>query len=107
MFAWRLDGLAIPDTCAFDADLQAVIGTAIFKNNAYKWWANAREGGWTVTVEDQRALRSVYQGTTFNLFLEVAAAVRRARGFHGALLQGLRGCPEPPVSAVSDLRDRR
>lgn len=81
--AWNVDGVHIPDVCSFDAHEQAIVGTAVHDRGAgkgveiFKWWAKATPHGYQVILEDYRKLRQQYQGPTFNVFCEVAAAIRR------------------------------
>jgi len=81
MWAWNVDGIMIPDVCTYDAYEQAIVGTVHqlkgSRTEVYKWWAKAGPHGYTVIIEDYRRLQQTYVGTTFNVFCEVAGAVRR------------------------------
>lgn len=90
MYAWNVDGIKIPEVCTFDAHQQAIVGIAIhekpsldrgfpkgFSTRTYKWWATVGAHGFTVVLEDERRLKQTYVGSTFNVFCEVAGAIRR------------------------------
>jgi hypothetical protein len=59
-----------------------VVGLALRKRvgqdkELFEYWAQANEHGWRVAVTSPRGYTEDFQGATFNLGLEVAAAIRR------------------------------
>jgi hypothetical protein len=82
---WNLDGIGISEnvTAEFvysgNMPSQEVVLRGIGwgqHGQAYDWSATISPNGWVITVEGQRG-PEVFRGSTFNLPLEVAAAIRR------------------------------
>jgi hypothetical protein len=85
--AWHHDGVKIPALMNVDTTVTTtfITGTALRLrgnddiNRLYHWSAWVTAQGWEVEViEDTTNRRELFCGNTFNLLLEVAAAIRRA-----------------------------
>lgn len=75
-WAWNFDGVRIPGL--FKADSEWVHGIAVKGDEHFAWMAKATPQGYYVEVRTMRTgRRSSWTGPTFNMMLEVAAAVRR------------------------------
>jgi hypothetical protein len=82
MFVWHLDNVRIFRNATIDLEKDATItGTALLVTSvgveAIEWKAVAIPTGYRVMVRSQTGRQSMYEGPTFNLILEVAAAIRR------------------------------
>jgi hypothetical protein len=77
---WRSEGIWVSEVARVQIVMQTVVilGVAGKENGTvYDWEAMITPHGWQIRVEGQRG-PEMFQGATFNLPLEVAAAVRRA-----------------------------
>jgi hypothetical protein len=83
MFCWDHDGVRIFRTMSVrtEGNTTVIEGTGDFSrppgHTLFTFTAQALEQGWYVEVHRGLGKMGSYQGATFNLPLEVAAAVRR------------------------------
>ncbi len=76
---WNFEHVKIPDVMTvyhFDGSV-FIKGTGIYGDWPFEWNAIALQGGYYITIISLTGKRGEFQGSTFNLGLEVAAAVKR------------------------------
>ena len=84
MFIWNQDGLKIMRIveAEFIASVELTVrGVALYNGTPLQWSAIVKPNGWSVTVRNGFSHREVsLDGATFNLPLEIAAAIRNNVG---------------------------
>jgi hypothetical protein len=81
MYVWNHDGVRVLDVMNVAADGQVIKGHALKDPglyNIYEWEARVNPHGWEIVTRTNSGRTESFQGSTFNLVLEVATAIRRA-----------------------------
>jgi hypothetical protein len=83
MYIWNHDGVRVLDVMTIAADGQVIKGHAIKDGeralyHVYEWEARVNPQGWEIVTRTNSGRVESFQGSTFNLVLEVATAIRRA-----------------------------
>jgi hypothetical protein len=79
MYCWNIDEVKVFDIMTVEVNMNSttILGSGVHYNQPFKFRAHALQHGWYVEIESSGGRRGPYQGATFNLALEVAAAARR------------------------------
>jgi hypothetical protein len=83
VYAWNLEGVKVFQTVSavLEVNTATIRGTGIYEPKVgvipFSWEALALPHGWYITVISSSGRRGEFQGSTFNLPLEVATGARR------------------------------
>jgi hypothetical protein len=82
MYLWNVEGLQISETMSATNIGGTVVihGVAIYKQRLLCWSAIPLSHGWHIEIVSSSNRHESFQGSTFNLALEVASAIRRSIG---------------------------
>ena len=78
-YVWRYENIGISSvtTNRWEGQTMWTSGIAIVYSTIVQWEACALQGGWYIVITKPQGKMGEYQGATFNLPLEIAAAINR------------------------------